>query len=201
MSVPSPAQVTSLAFFFDDDGSRQASGAVALAAQQACPAGGRRGAIPGRAARPAAELGLHRGLPATPCCAIAAPASRLPTARLKACRWIGLSNQADPLLVAIHAVILPQEDAGAADTETLAQQWFASNDLVGASIGDGNAMALTDLRLHPDRNLGAGVTRLLVLDYGMAPRSAGACCKRLFELETYRMLALLALPVARRRCG
>ena len=108
-----------------------------------------------------------------------------------------LSNQADPLLVAIHAVILPQEDAGAADTETLAQQWFAGNDLVGASIGDGNAMALTDLRLHPDRNLGAGVTRLLVLDYGMSASQRGRMLQRLFELETYRMLALLALPVAK----
>ena len=64
--------------------------------------------------------------------------------------------------------------------------------------GDGNALALTDLRLNPDRNLGAGVTRLLVLDYGMSPSQRGPMLQRLFELETYRMLALLALRLAQR---
>ena len=61
VSVPSPAQVTSLAFFFDDGSSRQRQSAVAAGGAASYPPlpAADAGAIPGRAAWPAAELGLR----------------------------------------------------------------------------------------------------------------------------------------------
>src|SRR5581483_5048175 len=42
-----------------------------------------------------------------------------------------------------------------------------------------------------------GCGRFLVLDRELTPRQAGRMVQRLLEIETYRMMALLALPVAR----
>jgi uncharacterized membrane-anchored protein len=64
--------------------------------------------------------------------------------------------------------------------------------LVGAAIGAGVATALTDFRIHDD-----GFSRILVLDRRMSARQAGRMVQRLLEIDTYRMMALLALPVAR----
>jgi uncharacterized membrane-anchored protein len=76
--------------------------------------------------------------------------------------------------------------------ESLAQRFFAGNDLVGASIGAGAAFAVTDFRIHPD-----GFSRALVLDRSMTPRQAGRSVARLMEIDTYRILSLMALPIAR----
>ena len=54
------------------------------------------------------------------------------------------------------------------------------------------AHAFTDFRIHT-----GGFSRILVQDHGMAPRQAGRVVQRLLEIDTYRMLALLALPLAR----
>jgi uncharacterized membrane-anchored protein len=40
---------------------------------------------------------------------------------------------------------------------------------------------------------------LLVFDQGLTERQSGRMLQRLFEIEAYRMLALLALPIARRQ--
>ena len=69
---------------------------------------------------------------------------------------------------------------------------FANNVVVGAGIGDGAGMAFTDFVIHPD-----GFARFLLLDREMTERQAGRMLQRLFEIEAYRMMALLALPVAR----
>jgi uncharacterized membrane-anchored protein len=69
---------------------------------------------------------------------------------------------------------------------------FAGNTVVGAEIGDGVGVAFTDFRIHAD-----GASRFLVADRGLSRRQAGRMLQRLFEIETYRVLALLALPIAR----
>lgn len=53
-------------------------------------------------------------------------------------------------------------------------------------------MALTDLRVHGD-----GFGRVLVEDRSLTSRQAGRMVQRLLEIDIYRMVALLALPVAR----
>lgn len=93
------------------------------------------------------------------------------------------------LMVATHAALLPAPP-GSEDPDALASRHFAGNVLVGASIGGGSATGLTDFRIRD------GFSRLLVLDHGMTTRQAGRMMQRLFEIDTYRLMALLALPVA-----
>ena len=69
---------------------------------------------------------------------------------------------------------------------------FGANVVVGAGIGDGAGLAFTDFVIHED-----GFARFLLLDREMSERQAGRMLQRLFEIEAYRMMALLALPVAR----
>ena len=79
------------------------------------------------------------------------------------------------------------------DAEALARL-FGSHTVVGARVADGAAEVYTDFVVQPD-----GCTHLLVLDRGLSARQAGRMLQRLFEIEAYRMLALLALPIARRQ--
>jgi uncharacterized membrane-anchored protein len=83
-------------------------------------------------------------------------------------------------------------DAEAVDIEAISRNYFAGNIILGSKLGGGVAQAFTDFRIHPD-----GYGRLLVVDHGMQPRQAGRMVQRLLEVDTYRMMALLALPVAR----
>lgn len=94
------------------------------------------------------------------------------------------------LVVAAHVALLPGADAQA-DIEAIAPH-FSGNTLVGAQVADGGAAAFTDFRIHQD-----GFSRFLLLDRGMGRRRAGRVLQRLLEIETYRMFALLALPLAR----
>jgi uncharacterized membrane-anchored protein len=92
--------------------------------------------------------------------------------------------------VASHAALLRGSD-NPPDLDAIANRWFDGNALVGAAVAGGAAVALTDVRI---RN---GWSRLLVLDRDMTPRQAGRTVQRLLEIDTYRVMALLALPVAR----
>jgi uncharacterized membrane-anchored protein len=111
-------------------------------------------------------------------------ASRLPQS------W--LAEVPGTTLVAAHAKLIPapQELASA---ELLADQ-FDGNIVVGSNVGDGAATVYTDFRVHAD-----GFVRFVVFDSALTPRQAGRVVQRLFEIETYRMLALLALPTARQQ--
>jgi len=87
---------------------------------------------------------------------------------------------------------LQAEDARGPDPGAVAARFFRGNTLVGSGIAGGGAVALTDLRVHDD-----GFSRFMVYNRSMTRRQAGRMIQRLMEIETYRMLALLALPVAR----
>lgn len=65
------------------------------------------------------------------------------------------------------------------------------HDAIGSRLLDGRAIVFTDLR--PD---GQGLTRYLVLTEGNDPPLAGRIAQALLEIETYRLVALLAFPVA-----
>lgn len=62
---------------------------------------------------------------------------------------------------------------------------------VGGLVGDGAAQVWTDFRLHD------GATHILVHDLALTHGRRGRLVQRLIEIETYRMLALLAFPLAR----
>jgi uncharacterized membrane-anchored protein len=58
-------------------------------------------------------------------------------------------------------------------------------------VEGGKAAVLTDFRQD-----GNGLTPILVLDRGLSPARAGVLTQRLIEIETYRTLAMLGLPLA-----
>jgi uncharacterized membrane-anchored protein len=94
------------------------------------------------------------------------------------------------LIMAAHAALLA---AGSEppNYENLAARYFGGNGLVGSAVADGAATALTDFHIHAD-----GFSRFLVLDRSLTLHQAGRTMQRLVEIETYRLLALLALPIA-----
>jgi len=94
-------------------------------------------------------------------------------------------------LVAAHVALLRAVDVPD-DFEAISARYFGGNILVGASIGGSAATALTDFHIHAD-----GFSRIVVLDRTMTSRQAGRMVQRLLEIDTYRMMALLALPVVR----
>ena len=96
------------------------------------------------------------------------------------------------VLVASHAKIVA-EPADGIDAAFLARH-FGANLVVGGEIGEHAGMAYTDFRVHHD-----GFSRFLLIDKAFTARQAGRMLQRLFEIETYRMMALLALPVARQQ--
>ena len=97
------------------------------------------------------------------------------------------------LLYAAHIAYLPESDVPfAGDHDTIAAKLFSGNVLAGAAIGAGAGTVFTDFRIQSD-----GFNRLLILNRSMAARQAGRMVQRLLEIDTYRLMALLALPVAR----
>jgi uncharacterized membrane-anchored protein len=91
---------------------------------------------------------------------------------------------------AAHVMVLPAAD-GEPEAAFLAAQ-FDGHVLVGAEIGGGAGFAYTDFLVRDD-----GFGRFLILDRGFTPRQAGRMVQRLLEIDTYRMMALLAFPLVR----
>jgi len=69
---------------------------------------------------------------------------------------------------------------------------FGDATVIGARVSGGSGVVLTDLRMDEE-----GCTRFVVYDVALTGRQAGRIVQRLLEIETYRMMALLAFPVAR----
>jgi uncharacterized membrane-anchored protein len=93
--------------------------------------------------------------------------------------------QPGPLLVALDLHLMT-ERGGIAPEEI-----FDRASLARARVYEGAAVIATDFQ--PDAG---GFVRVLVVDRSLGPDRAGALIQRLLEIETYRMLALLALPLA-----
>lgn len=70
-------------------------------------------------------------------------------------------------------------------------QSFDPTSLCYSTVEGGKAAVITDFRQDGD-----GLTRILVLDRGLNPARTGALSQRLIDIETYRTLAMLGLPLA-----
>ncbi len=68
---------------------------------------------------------------------------------------------------------------------------FDPTSLCYSLVEHGNAAIVTDFRQDGD-----GLTRMLILDRGLTPARTGALSQRLVDIETYRTLAMLGLPLA-----
>lgn len=103
--------------------------------------------------------------------------------------WLGeLPGQT---IFAAHAA-LQTPGAAVQSVEGIAERFFSGNTVVGSVIAGGAATAYTDFRIHAD-----GFSRFLINDASLGTRQAGRMAQRLFEIDTYRMMALLTLPMAR----
>jgi uncharacterized membrane-anchored protein len=94
-------------------------------------------------------------------------------------------------LVAIHTHILAPSKKQ--PDPAFLNRFFGHDDLAGSRVSSGLATLWTDFRIGSD-----GYTRILVQDHGLSPLRLGRVARRIHEIETYRMMALLALPLARR---
>ena len=99
------------------------------------------------------------------------------------------ARDADMLIAATHIEL---RSVGDVPLETvLHQQSRHGQALVASSVSDGAGWVMTDFHLHD------GFSHFLLLDNGFTPRQAGRIAQRLVEIETYRVMALLAFPVAK----
>jgi uncharacterized membrane-anchored protein len=95
-------------------------------------------------------------------------------------------------VAAVHAEVTSAAN-GVPDAAALAQR-FSGQLVVGAEIAEGAGTIYTDFRLHDD-----GCSRLWLVNRKLTLAQTGRMLQRLFEIEAYRVLALLALPIARRQ--
>ncbi|MGE5768642.1 MAG: DUF3422 family protein, partial [Bacteroidota bacterium] len=95
------------------------------------------------------------------------------------------------LLVGVHLELLatsaPEPDAAAL------QAVFGHDSINGSLVTGGAAAVWMDFRVQDD-----GFARILLRDVSLKPRQAGRLVQRLLEIETYRLMALLAFPAAKR---
>ncbi len=117
----------------------------------------------------------------------AAPPIALPPQEWRA----GLAGE---LLVATHLALRHDMDSPVM-LETL-RSLFGASSLNGCLVADGAAMVWSDFRIHSD-----GFTRILVLNRSLRATQAGRLVQRLLNIETYRLMAMLAFPLARQVGG
>ena len=96
------------------------------------------------------------------------------------------------MLYAGHAEVIASSAQSGESLATISRDSFGGRALVGSLIAGGLATVLTDFRIDEQ-----GFSRLLLIDRGMTPAQCGRAVQALLEVDTYRLLALLAFPVAR----
>ena len=94
------------------------------------------------------------------------------------------------LLIGVQAQVIRMDD-WRDRFDDISATYFDGNVLIGSVVADDRAVALTDLRIHAD-----GMSRILLINEAMGEQQTGRVMQRLLEIETYRMMSLLALPVA-----
>ncbi len=103
--------------------------------------------------------------------------------------WV--SSLPGRVMTATHVDVRPRPRK-VPDPDTLSAEAFNGHPLMGSEIGGQAGLAYTDLRIHAD-----GFSRVAIYEEGMTPRQLGRYVQRILEIDTYRMMALLAFPVAR----
>ena len=97
-------------------------------------------------------------------------------------------------IAAIELVLVHGDLADGRALMEQAADWFGDAPLVASVMGNGgHSCAITDFMLRP-----GGFERVLVMASAQtSPTRAGRVSQRLLELETYRLMALRGLPVAK----
>lgn len=100
-----------------------------------------------------------------------------------------LSNIPGKLIVATHVELRSTEEIS--PDSILAGLTPNGRTMVASKVADNAAWIFTDFKIDN------GFSRFLVLNESMTQRQSGRTVQRLVEIETYRMMALLGLPVAK----
>lgn len=102
--------------------------------------------------------------------------------------WLsGLTGQ---IISGQHIDIVPMPAKG--NLPDNIRHYFEGHRLISSWVGDNQARLWTAYRIHSD-----GFGRILIQNNGLNACQTGRLVRRLFELETYRMMVLLAFPMAR----
>lgn len=106
-----------------------------------------------------------------------------------------LSKIGGKLIVAAHASVVSAQQINYRDDMDLSplSAYFANNPIVGSKITGGAASVFTDFRIHVD-----GFSRFLLVNHSLRTAQAGRQLHRLFDIEVYRVMALMAFPIARK---
>ena len=102
--------------------------------------------------------------------------------------WV--ENLPGEVVTMVNLELVPKEDSEL-DLAGLSRL-FSSNTVTGSEVADGAARVWTDFQIHAD-----GFNRVLIEDRDLRQRQSGRLVQRILEIETYRMFAMLALPLAR----
>lgn len=100
-----------------------------------------------------------------------------------------LANIPGKLIVATHVELRSTEEIS--PDSVLASLTPNGRTMVASKVADGAAWIFTDFKIDN------GFSRFLVLNESMTQRQSGRTVQRLVEIETYRLMALLGLPVAK----
>ncbi|MFP3976965.1 DUF3422 family protein [Marinobacter sp. KMM 10035] len=104
----------------------------------------------------------------------------------------GWLEQLEGIVVAAFHIDVSPSVEHARNEPAFMRRHFEGMRLIGSSPQEGAARVLGTFQLHSD-NFG----RFMVLNYSMSDSQLGRLVQRLMEIETYRLMSLLALPVAR----
>ena len=99
-----------------------------------------------------------------------------------------LDSMPGKIMVAVNLVVAKETP----DKPTL-RRWFEGQRLSGSLVMGEQAQVWTSFKLHSD-----GFGRIVVDNKGLTPYQTGRLIQRLYELETYRLMSLLSLPIARK---
>ena len=104
-----------------------------------------------------------------------------------------LSSIPGRTVAAIMMAMVHGDVDDAALMRATSQHWFEGRDTLGSLLGIRRSCAMTDFRLRE-----SGFERLLVISpTNTSELRVGRISQRLLELETYRLMALRGLPVAK----
>jgi uncharacterized membrane-anchored protein len=100
-----------------------------------------------------------------------------------------LSALPGDVIAALHITV---QEAAVLDTDSSkVREFFDNNALVGGLLADDQACWWTDFVVHSD-----GFSRFLIHAQKLRATTLGRITQRIIDIETYRMMAMLALPNA-----
>jgi uncharacterized membrane-anchored protein len=94
------------------------------------------------------------------------------------------------MISAFHIIIDNQQLDDQADALS---RYFEGHQVMVSDAKKGKAQLLTAFKLHGD-----GYGRFIIRNNGLNDEQLGQLSRRLMEMETYRLLALISLPIAKR---